>query len=675
MAWIGLGVAALVFAAIDLIPDRYVAEAVILPPAGPSATAEMEAEARRLRAPDLLARLSDALRLQDTAEFSAPADPLRPAAALGRAADRTATALGGLARAAIGWAPPAPVPLPPDRARARAAARLADRISVAPVAGGGALVLRAAASEPGLAALIANSLADLRARDRLSARIAEEERAVRLLAHRLEGLTARLAAAETAAEARRAALSRASAAELAEAERRLRVHETALEAYRSRGVGEPLALTREDEGRARREWRAAQDRLETMRGDLSALRAAAEARSREDPDLLARAGEARALGALRDAMLSRLRAAAASGFGDDGEDAGPGGGAGAGAEAATRGPERSELRLAVPAAPPTAPARPTAGAAMLWALLAGFLAAGVAGAAAEAADRSLRSLAEAGAEARLPALAALPRVPRLAGLRMRLGASLGGGLRGGDDGGAAAGLLATTRARPAGRLAEATRGLRVALTAGPPPDGGGGRIIAVTSPGPREGRSETAALLAESCARVGLRTVLVDADIRAPGQAARFGLQGATDLLEALEGGATLDEVLWTDAATGLTVLPAEPAPAWRADLLAGPGMAALLSALRRRFEVVVLDTPPLLSVADGLALAARADRVLLLARDGVTRRDALRAAARMLADGGVRPAGVALTDAFDAGPGAGRALRPAPPRARFGRFSEGFGE
>ncbi|MAS43586.1 MAG: hypothetical protein CML46_20595 [Rhodobacteraceae bacterium] len=679
MLRVGLGGAALILLALDLIPDRYAAETVILlpPPAaeaeaeakagGPPASRAMaEAEIRRLLSPALLARVSDGLRLETTEEFAALADPLRLDAALAGATERVADGLGAAARAALGWSPPAPAPEPAEALRGRAAARLVGRVSAAPAAGGAGVALRVEAADPGLAALIANSLADLYARDRLAERIAAEERAARLLAHRLEGLTARLAAAEAAAEARRAALRSASAAELAEGEQRLRAHESALDAYRTRGVGEPLAAARADEGRARREWRAAQDRLEAMRAELADRRAAAEARAREDPDLLARAGEARALGALRDATLSRLQAVA---------------GAGAEALGGEAGPERSDIRLAGPALPPATPERLPAAAALLAALGGGLAAAGMAGLAAEASDRALRSLEDAAAEARIPALAALPRtaVTRFGGAG-RSGLAGRGGFEG--DGGAAAGLLAQVRARPAGPLAEAVRGLRARLIAPVAAAAGFAEtaaraplVIAVTSPGPREGRSETAALLAESCARIGLRTALVDADIRAPGQAARFGLEGAVDLLETLEGAAPLDEVLWTDTATGLSVLPAEPAPAWRADLLAGPAMAALLAALRRRFDVVVLDTPPLLTAADGFLLAARADRVLLLARDGVTRRESLRAAARMLAEHDIRPAGVALTDALAPEPSPVRARRPTSPRDRFGRFSEGFGD
>jgi capsular exopolysaccharide synthesis family protein len=294
---------------------------------------------------------------------------------------------------------------------------------------------------------------------------------------------------------------------------------------------------------------------------------------------------------------------------------------------------------AVPLSPSGADARLVIG----FALAGGLALGGAVGFLRESADGVHHSREHAEREAGLPVLAALPRTGRWRR----------------DP-------AAEARARPGAPAAEAARDLRAALLAGAE----GPLALAVVSPGPGEGRSTLAALLAESCAQLGRRTLLLDADIRDPDQARRYGLAGAPDLVSVLEGQATLDEALWREPETGLTVLPSDPAPAAHADLLAGPGFGALLERLRARFEIVVIDTPPLLSVVDGRLIAAAADGAAAALRWGETRRSDLRAGLRLLEDAQAPVRGLVLT-------GAPRRAAPRPARApaggRYGRFSEHF--
>ncbi|SFI47784.1 CpsD/CapB family tyrosine-protein kinase [Albimonas pacifica] len=261
----------------------------------------------------------------------------------------------------------------------------------------------------------------------------------------------------------------------------------------------------------------------------------------------------------------------------------------------------------------------------------------------ETGDGPPLSAAMAAADAGAPALAALPRA------------------RGRAD------PVETARRRPGSPLAEGARRLRQALDAGAEtPEAV--QVLAVLSPGPGEGRSTLAALLAESCARAGLRTALVDADLRAPSQARRCGADGATDLLAVLAGEATAAEALLRPEEGGPWLLPADPATARRAELLAGPAMVRLVEELRRRFDVVILDTPPLLHAAEARALAGLADRRLLAMRWGATRRGDLRAAAETLREAGAPASGLALLAAPRARGPAATADRP-----RYGGFLEGF--
>ncbi|MEM6441898.1 MAG: GNVR domain-containing protein, partial [Pseudomonadota bacterium] len=373
-------------------------------------------------------------------------------------------------------------------------------------------------------------------------------------------------------------------------------------------------------------------RAEAIRSSIASLEA--ETRGRADGEIALRQldREAEALAALHEGFLSRLKETRAQ-----------------------TGLERPDARLIAEAAAPLEPSRPNARIAMALALTAGLGLGAAAALLRESVAGVHHSTEAAERDAGLPVLAALPRPER----------------RGEDP-------VAAARRRPSSRLAEAVRDLRARalppafLSARAAPTPRDSVALAVVSPGPGEGKSTLAALLAESCARLGRRTVLLDGDLRAPSHAERLGLAAETDIGALLEGSAELDEVLWLDPETGVSILPAMPSDAPRADLLADAGAGPLIAALKARFDVVIVDTPPLLAVADGRLLAAEADRCIVALRWGETEREALRAALRALAEAGARPLGLALT----ATP---RRADPRPGRrganARYERFGAYFEE
>ncbi|WP_339950050.1 CpsD/CapB family tyrosine-protein kinase [uncultured Albimonas sp.] len=287
--------------------------------------------------------------------------------------------------------------------------------------------------------------------------------------------------------------------------------------------------------------------------------------------------------------------------------------------------------------------RPSPGLALSLALGGGLILGGALAWLRETGDGPPLSAAMASEDAGAPALAALPRI------------------RGRAD------PVAMARRRPGSPLAESARRLRQSLAAGGE-GGAASQVVAVLSPGPGEGKSTVAALLAESCARAGLRTALVDADVRAPSQARRYGLSGATDLVSVLAGEASVAEAMLRPVEGGPWLLSADPATARRAELLAGPAMARLIADLRRRFDVVILDTPPVLCAAEARALAGLADRRLLVMRWGETRRGDLRAAADALREARAPASGLALSAAPRRG-----GPDPAAARPRYGGFLEGF--
>lgn len=140
------------------------------------------------------------------------------------------------------------------------------------------------------------------------------------------------------------------------------------------------------------------------------------------------------------------------------------------------------------------------------------------------------------------------------------------------------------------------------------------RVLVVTSTVPGEGKSTASAAFATSLAEAGNRVALVDADLRKPQIAMMLGLDdtvGLTDLLvNRVEVGDALQPVGETDR---FWVLPSGSVPPNPAELLGSAQFAQLIELLRRHFDYVVIDSPPVLPVSDALVLSRLADGVILV--------------------------------------------------------------
>jgi capsular exopolysaccharide synthesis family protein len=153
------------------------------------------------------------------------------------------------------------------------------------------------------------------------------------------------------------------------------------------------------------------------------------------------------------------------------------------------------------------------------------------------------------------------------------------------------------------------------------------RAIVVTSTVPSEGKTTTAINVAFAMATAGERVLLIDADLRRPRIATHFGLEGGAGLTTILIGQASLDEVVQTHGGSGLDVLASGPIPPNPSELLGIAAMKDLLDEATRRYDVVILDSPPLLPVTDAAILSHIASGALVVVGSRIVRRPELGAA------------------------------------------------
>ena len=181
---------------------------------------------------------------------------------------------------------------------------------------------------------------------------------------------------------------------------------------------------------------------------------------------------------------------------------------------------------------------------------------------------------------------------------------------------------------PKSLAAEQYRSLRTRLTHAENP--GGLRIVLVTSPLKGEGKSVTAANLSLTMAQeLQRRVVLVDADLRKPSLQHLFGLPPGPGLSEYLAGAVDLKDAMRFLPDHNLTIITAGAAPINPAELLGSTAMRRMLDHLRARFDRVILDTPPVLPLADVAILAPLVDGSLMVVRAGYTPKPAIENALR----------------------------------------------
>ena len=292
------------------------------------------------------------------------------------------------------------------------------------------------------------------------------------------------------------------------------------------------------------------------------------------------------------------------------------------------GLESLEVDVVDQALPPAQPVLRPQSTVILTALAFSLLAGIVAAFLMESLDTGLRSIAEIESITELPSLAIIPRARRSS---VDQAATLTTAQRN-------IGILT----QPKSQFAEAFRSLRTSLllsSTGKPP-----KFIVLTSATPSEGKTTAASNLAAILAQRDTRVLLIDGDLRRPNIHHRFGLNGKIGLTTVLTGATRLeDTVQRIPEIPNLDILPSGPVPPFPTEMLSSDAMNTILRRCGEMYDYIVIDSPPILSVTDGVILAREADAVVLVVRHGKSSKHVVRRARDLLLRSGAAITGIVL--------------------------------
>lgn len=174
--------------------------------------------------------------------------------------------------------------------------------------------------------------------------------------------------------------------------------------------------------------------------------------------------------------------------------------------------------------------------------------------------------------------------------------------------------------------------------------GDGCKVILVTSPEQGEAKSTTAVNLALSFSQNNAKVLLVDGDLRLPTVARKLALDGAPGLTDLLVGRAKTNEAMRV-LSNGLYLLPSGTVPPNPVELLGARQMENMIEFLRKSFDYIIIDTPPVNVVSDALVLSPRADGTVLVVRQGVSTMKSTEEAIRKLEFAEAKILGFVFTD------------------------------
>ena len=192
------------------------------------------------------------------------------------------------------------------------------------------------------------------------------------------------------------------------------------------------------------------------------------------------------------------------------------------------------------------------------------------------------------------------------------------------------------------RLAEALRGMRTSILLSSP--GAPPKVIMFTSTRPAEGKSSVASLAAIAFALNGSRVLLIDADLRRPSIHLRFRMGKGLGLSSVLSGKATFQEAIveWPEL-PNLHILPSGPIPPLPSELLGSAQMETMLTEMRAKYDFILLDTPPVLTVTDAALLGRLSDGTVIIVRYAKAPRHVVQRCTDILDRSGAHLLGVAV--------------------------------
>ena len=306
--------------------------------------------------------------------------------------------------------------------------------------------------------------------------------------------------------------------------------------------------------------------------------------------------------------------------------------------------EPGDVRIVDQAILPIRPIRPRRTRSLILAVFFGMVLGVTAAAVRDYMDETVHSRDEVVKVTQLPVLAMIPRIRAVAG---------NGGRKGFLKRDRAVSDRLVTRHDVGNPVSEAYRAFRTNITfldlENPP------KVLVLTSPGPAEGKSTSAANLSITMAQQGMRALLVDCDLRRGIVHRVFETAKEPGITDVLLGNCTVEEAVHpVEVGDGRTLdfLATGTLPPNPSELLGSRQMRELLAGLREAYEIVILDSPPLNLVTDAAVLGAASDGVVLVARAGATARGALRYAQEQLQAVRAPISGVVLNDVDYSGRG-----------------------
>jgi len=285
------------------------------------------------------------------------------------------------------------------------------------------------------------------------------------------------------------------------------------------------------------------------------------------------------------------------------------------------GLQTSDARVISQASVPLSPSAPKKALILLLTLfVSGLIGVGVA-LILERLDNGFRTSGQLERIAGLPHLATLPIVPK-------------------DDKIGAQDYILT---KPLSSFAEGLRSLRTALSLSDvdsPP-----KLILFTSALPGEGKSTSVVSFARAAAQAGTKVIVLDCDLRRPSIAKLFGAEKPKEgLVEYLAGRVSLDEVIQKDTKSALDFLPIAAGAANPSDILGSMQMQRLLQTLRNTYDLVVIDSAPVLPVVDSRVIGRQVDKTVFVVRWAETPRDAVMNGLKELQSFNIDIAGLIMT-------------------------------